>query len=58
MPGVDTSKWVGPASIASLITWLASDAGKDGNGVIPAYGWRFLFWYFSNQGHCTFSDAI
>ncbi len=39
MPGADTSKWVQPASIASLITWLASDAGKAVNGsVIPVYG--------------------
>jgi NAD(P)-dependent dehydrogenase (short-subunit alcohol dehydrogenase family) len=39
MPGADTSKWVQPASVASLITWLASEAGKDVNGaVIPVYG--------------------
>ena len=39
MPGADTSKWVQPASVASLIAWLASDAGKDVNGaVIPVYG--------------------
>jgi len=39
MPGADVSKWVQPASVASLITWLASDAGKDVNGaVIPVYG--------------------
>lgn len=39
MPNADTSKWVQPASIASLIAWLASDAGKDMNGaVIPVYG--------------------
>jgi len=39
MPGADTSKWVQPASIASLIVWLASEAGKDVNGaVIPVYG--------------------
>jgi NAD(P)-dependent dehydrogenase (short-subunit alcohol dehydrogenase family) len=39
MPGADTSKWVQPASIASLIVWLAGDAGKDVNGaVIPVYG--------------------
>ncbi len=32
----DVSKWVQPASVASLIAWLASDAGKDVNGaVIP-----------------------
>jgi NAD(P)-dependent dehydrogenase (short-subunit alcohol dehydrogenase family) len=39
MPGADTSQWVQPASVASLIAWLASEAGKDVNGaVIPVYG--------------------
>ncbi len=39
MPNADVSKWVQPANIASLITWLAGDAGKDVNGaVIPVYG--------------------
>lgn len=39
MPDVDTSKWVQPSSVASLIVWLASEAGKDVNGaVIPVYG--------------------
>jgi len=39
MPGADTSKWVQPGSVASLIAWLASEAGKDVNGaVIPVYG--------------------
>jgi len=39
MPNADFSEWVQPASVASLITWLASDAGKDMNGaVIPVYG--------------------
>lgn len=39
MRGADPSKWVQPASVASLIAWLASDAGKDVNGaVIPVYG--------------------
>jgi len=39
MPKADFAKWVQPASIASLITWLAGDAGKDVNGaVIPVYG--------------------
>ena len=39
MPNADISKWVQPANIASLITWLAGDAGKDVNGaVIPVYG--------------------
>lgn len=39
MPKADVSKWVRPAAIASLITWLAGDAGRDINGaVIPVYG--------------------
>jgi NAD(P)-dependent dehydrogenase (short-subunit alcohol dehydrogenase family) len=39
MPDADFSKWVQPASVASLIAWLAGDAGKDVNGaVIPVYG--------------------
>ena len=39
MPGADKSQWVQPASIASLIVWLASDAGKDVTGAsIPVYG--------------------
>src|ERR1700730_990533 len=39
MPGADVSTWVQPASIASLIVWLASDAGKDVTGAaIPVYG--------------------
>ena len=39
MPRADFSKWVQPATVASLIVWLASDAGKDVNGaVIPVYG--------------------
>jgi NAD(P)-dependent dehydrogenase (short-subunit alcohol dehydrogenase family) len=39
MPGVDTTRWVQPASVASLIVWLASDAGKDVTGAaIPVYG--------------------
>lgn len=39
MPNSDFSKWVRPAAVASLIAWLASDAGKDVNGaVIPVYG--------------------
>jgi len=39
MPGADTSPWVRPASVASLILWLASDAGKDVTGAaIPVYG--------------------
>jgi NAD(P)-dependent dehydrogenase (short-subunit alcohol dehydrogenase family) len=39
IPNADFSKWVRPGAVASLITWLASDAGKDINGaVIPVYG--------------------
>lgn len=39
MPDADPSKWVRPAAIASLIVWLAGDAGKDVNGAaIPVYG--------------------
>lgn len=39
MSGADTSAWVQPASIASLIVWLAGDAGKDVTGAaIPVYG--------------------
>ncbi len=39
MSNSDFSKWVRPAAVASLITWLVSDAGKDVNGaVIPVYG--------------------
>jgi NAD(P)-dependent dehydrogenase (short-subunit alcohol dehydrogenase family) len=39
MPNTDFSKWVRPATVAGLITWLAGDAGRDVNGaVIPVYG--------------------
>jgi NAD(P)-dependent dehydrogenase (short-subunit alcohol dehydrogenase family) len=39
MPGADISQWVRPASVASLIVWLAGDAGKDVTGAaIPVYG--------------------
>ena len=39
MPGADISLWVQPASVASLIVWLAGDAGKDVTGAaIPVYG--------------------
>jgi NAD(P)-dependent dehydrogenase (short-subunit alcohol dehydrogenase family) len=39
IPGADVSTWVQPASIASLIVWLAGDAGKDVTGAaIPVYG--------------------
>jgi NAD(P)-dependent dehydrogenase (short-subunit alcohol dehydrogenase family) len=38
-PDADFSKWVQPAAIASLVTWLAGDAGRDINGAaIPIYG--------------------
>ncbi len=39
MPGADVSQWVQPALVASLILWLAGDAGKDVTGAaIPVYG--------------------
>jgi NAD(P)-dependent dehydrogenase (short-subunit alcohol dehydrogenase family) len=39
MPGADVSTWVQPVSVASLIVWLAGDAGKDVTGAaIPLYG--------------------
>lgn len=39
MPGADRSGWVQPASVASLILWLAGEAGRDVNGAaIPVYG--------------------
>lgn len=39
MPQADFSKWVQPANVASLATWLASEAGKEVNGaVMPIYG--------------------
>jgi len=39
MPRADVSKWVLPASVASLIVWLVGDAGKDVTGAaIPVYG--------------------
>jgi NAD(P)-dependent dehydrogenase (short-subunit alcohol dehydrogenase family) len=39
MPDADIGKWVQPASVASLITWLVGEAGKDVNGaMIPVYG--------------------
>ena len=38
-PKADFSKWVRPATVAGLITWLAGEAVKDVNGaVIPVYG--------------------
>ena len=39
MPKADTRQWVKPETIASLIVWLARDAGTDVNGaMIPVYG--------------------
>ncbi|HLV86823.1 MAG TPA: SDR family NAD(P)-dependent oxidoreductase [Candidatus Sulfotelmatobacter sp.] len=39
MPGADVTEWVQPASVASLIAWLAGDSGKDVTGAaIPVYG--------------------
>jgi len=39
MPSADRRSWVQPDSIASLMVWLASDAGKDVTGAtIPVYG--------------------
>jgi NAD(P)-dependent dehydrogenase (short-subunit alcohol dehydrogenase family) len=39
MPKADVSQWVQPQSVASLIVWLASEAGKDVTGAtIPVYG--------------------
>jgi len=39
MPAADVSQWVQPTSVASLIVWLAGDAGKDVTGAaIPVYG--------------------
>src|SRR6516162_4198801 len=38
-PEADFTKWVRPDAIASLVTWLAGDAGRDINGAaIPIYG--------------------
>ena len=39
IPNADVTKWVQPANVASLVLWLAGDAGGDVNGaVIPVYG--------------------
>jgi NAD(P)-dependent dehydrogenase (short-subunit alcohol dehydrogenase family) len=39
MPQADFSQWVHPSTVASLMLWLARDAGKDVNAaVIPVYG--------------------
>ena len=39
MPNADFAKWVRPEAVASLIVWLASDAGRNISGAaIPIYG--------------------
>lgn len=39
MPNSDFSRWVQPASVASLMVWLASEDARDVNGaLIPVYG--------------------
>jgi NAD(P)-dependent dehydrogenase (short-subunit alcohol dehydrogenase family) len=39
MPKADFSKWVTPASIAKVVSWLAGDASQDVSGaVVPVYG--------------------
>ena len=39
MPKSDFSRWVQPASVASLMVWLASEDARDVNGaLIPVYG--------------------
>jgi len=39
MPDADPAKWVQPANVASLLVWLASDAGAEVSGaVIPLPG--------------------
>ena len=39
MPTANFSKWVQPGTVADLMVWLGSAAGKDVNGaVIPVYG--------------------
>ena len=39
IPVADFAKWVKPSAVASLVTWLASDPGKEINGAaIPVYG--------------------
>jgi NAD(P)-dependent dehydrogenase (short-subunit alcohol dehydrogenase family) len=39
MPKADTSQWIQPSSVASLIVWLAGETAKDVTGaVIPVYG--------------------
>ncbi len=39
MPKANFSKWVTPASIAKVVSWLASDSAQDVSGaVVPVYG--------------------
>ena len=39
MPKADFSKWVQPVNVASLVLWLAGEAGKEITGAaIPVYG--------------------
>lgn len=39
MPDAQASRWVTPASIAKVVSWLAGDAARDVSGaVIPVYG--------------------
>jgi len=39
MPNADVSKWVQPEALASLMVWLAGEAGRNVNGaVLPVYG--------------------
>jgi NAD(P)-dependent dehydrogenase (short-subunit alcohol dehydrogenase family) len=39
MPDYDSTRWVQPANVASLLVWLASDAGAEITGaVLPLPG--------------------
>ena len=39
MPGADPAKWVPPADLAAVITFLASDAAKSVHGaLVPVVG--------------------
>jgi NAD(P)-dependent dehydrogenase (short-subunit alcohol dehydrogenase family) len=39
MPDADFSTWVQPSSVASLIVWFASEAGRDVTAAaVPVYG--------------------
>ena len=53
MPKADFSKWVRTQTVASLMLWLARDAGNDVNGaVIPVYGLEV------RRGRCRIFSAI